>query len=201
MSTKRPSPRASRALQARQQAGHEASALPMLPEPFAAWFAARGWTPRPHQLALLEASQQRRSTLLIAPTGAGKTLAGFLPSLVRLSDPGKRPRKGAGLRTLYISPLKALACDVARNLETPIAEMGLKIRTETRSADTTLARRQRQRPQTSRCLHGTPESDPGSSPGASSIPRTACAAAQPARLWRCAARGMRAIGPAAGAVA
>jgi ATP-dependent Lhr-like helicase len=131
--------------------------LPVLPEPFAAWFAARGWTPRPHQLALLEASQQRRSTLLIAPTGAGKTLAGFLPSLVRLSEPGKRPRKGAGLRTLYISPLKALACDVARNLETPIAEMGLKIRTETRSADTTLARRQRQRRSPPDILLTTPE--------------------------------------------
>jgi ATP-dependent Lhr-like helicase len=68
-------------------------------------------------MALLAAGAQRRSTLLIAPTGAGKTLAGFLPSLVNLAQRG-RARKGAGLHTLYISPLKALAVDVARNLRT-----------------------------------------------------------------------------------
>ncbi|MGE0055618.1 MAG: ligase-associated DNA damage response DEXH box helicase [Hyphomicrobium sp.] len=130
---------------------------PPLPEPFASWFRARGWAPRQHQLALLAASQRRQSTLLIAPTGAGKTLAGFLPSLVRLSEPGKRTRKGAGLRTLYISPLKALACDVARNLEQPIVEMGLKIRTQTRSADTTPARRQHQRKHPPDIVLTTPE--------------------------------------------
>ena len=127
-----------------------------LPEPFAQWFENRGWSPRPHQLALLQAAEQRRSTLLIAPTGAGKTLAGFLPSLVALSS-GKRERKGAGLRTLYISPLKALAADVARNLDTPIAEMGLKIRTETRSGDTTTARKARQRTHPPHILLTTPE--------------------------------------------
>jgi len=105
----------------------------------------------------LSASQQRRSTLLIAPTGAGKTLAGFLPTLVGLSQRAKASRNGAGLRTLYVSPLKALASDVARNLEAPIAEMGLKIRTETRSADTTLARRQRQRRRPPEILLTTPE--------------------------------------------
>ena len=84
-------------------------------------------------------------------------MAGFLPSLVDLTTPGKRVRKGAGLRTLYISPLKALATDVARNLESPIAEMGLKVRTETRSADTTLARRQRQRRRPPDILLTTPE--------------------------------------------
>src|SRR6185312_7771615 len=57
----------------------------LLPEPFARWFAARGWTPRPHQLELLAKARAGRSVLLIAPTGAGKTLAGFLPSLVELS--------------------------------------------------------------------------------------------------------------------
>src|ERR1700692_2440449 len=56
----------------------------ILPPQIAAWFARRGWKPRAHQLALLEAARARRSTLLIAPTGAGKTLAGFLPSLVAL---------------------------------------------------------------------------------------------------------------------
>ncbi len=127
-----------------------------LPAVFTDWFERRGWSPRPHQLALLAAAQARRSTLLIAPTGAGKTLAGFLPSLVTLSS-GRRARKGAGLRTLYISPLKALATDVARNLETPIAEMGLKIRTETRTGDTTTARKARQRTHPPHILLTTPE--------------------------------------------
>jgi ATP-dependent Lhr-like helicase len=65
----------------------------VLPEPFAGWFAARGWTPRSHQLALLEKARAGRSTLLIAPTGAGKMLAGFLPTLVELTertDPRRR---------------------------------------------------------------------------------------------------------------
>jgi ATP-dependent Lhr-like helicase len=57
----------------------------LLPERFQKWFAGRGWSPREHQLALLEKARDDRSTLLIAPTGAGKTLAGFLPSLVELS--------------------------------------------------------------------------------------------------------------------
>jgi len=127
-----------------------------LPEPFARWFAARGWRPRQHQIALLKASAQRQSTLLIAPTGAGKTLAGFLPSLVSLAERG-RQKKGAGLHTLYISPLKALAVDVQRNLTTPIAEMELAIRTETRTGDTSVARRQRQRTRPPHILMTTPE--------------------------------------------
>lgn len=100
----------------------------MLPEGFLRWFAARGWSPRAHQLALLRKARDGRSALLIAPTGAGKTLAGFLPTLVEISGKGKH------LHTLYISPLKALAVDIARNLETPIAEMKLPIRVETAPA-------------------------------------------------------------------
>lgn len=53
-----------------------------LSEPFGRWFATRGWTPRARQMALIEKARADRSTLLIAPTGAGKTLAGFLPTLV-----------------------------------------------------------------------------------------------------------------------
>jgi ATP-dependent Lhr-like helicase len=142
----------------RSPAGDSAaqSAVAVLPEVFSRWFAARGWRPRPHQLALLAAARQRESTLLIAPTGAGKTLAGFLPSLVALAE-RRRERRGAGLRTLYVSPLKALAADVARNLEAPIKEMGLKIRTETRSGDTSLARKTRQRTHPPQILLTTPE--------------------------------------------
>src|SRR5438128_2408321 len=159
----------------------------LLPDRFKKWFAARGWSAREHQLALLGKARDNRSALLIAPTGAGKTLAGFLPTLVELSenlplqggsrraqrdgwgsaagtqqaaDPhpnpppfrGREPEQPAantnqadratfistgrgvkrtgGLHTLYISPLKALAVDIARNLDTPVAEMGLPIKVE-----------------------------------------------------------------------
>lgn len=127
-----------------------------LPEPFASWFARRGWRPRDHQLALIAKSRERRPTLLIAPTGAGKTLAGFLPSLIALNA-GRRPRQGAGLRTLYISPLKALAEDIARNLLTPVSEMDLKVTIETRTGDTSTARRARQRVKPPQILLTTPE--------------------------------------------
>jgi ATP-dependent helicase Lhr and Lhr-like helicase len=127
-----------------------------LPAEIAAWFAKRGWKPRPHQLALLDAARERRSTLLIAPTGAGKTLAGFLPSLISIHN-GEKKKIGAGLFTLYVSPLKALAADVERNLTHPIEEMGLKVRTETRTGDTSLARRQRQRVKPPHIMLTTPE--------------------------------------------
>ena len=176
-----------------------------LPEVFLRWFASRGWSPREHQLALLEKAREDRSALLIAPTGAGKTLAGFLPTLVELSGAaspsplvgevgrgrgvdaaddvtplpaacGRRPppqrgevtskaltstgrgvTRSRGLHTLYISPLKALAVDIARNLETPIAEMGLPIKVETRTGDTPVSRRQRQRRYPPDILLTTPE--------------------------------------------
>ncbi|MHB8530565.1 MAG: ligase-associated DNA damage response DEXH box helicase [Caulobacteraceae bacterium] len=133
-----------------------ASALTPLPSPFAGWFAARGWTPRAHQLAMVEKGREGRSVLLIAPTGAGKTLAGFLPSLIDLAS-RPAPNAPGGAHTLYISPLKALAVDVERNLIAPIAEMGLKVRAESRTGDTGLARRQRQRVKPPDILLTTPE--------------------------------------------
>jgi ATP-dependent Lhr-like helicase len=236
----------------------------LLPETFLRWFEQRGWSPREHQLALLEKARLGRSALLIAPTGAGKTLAGFLPTLVELSgasssprvarsakiptaakssplpprsggersglggiprastsvatgaaepkqqiafdfdaprpptpDPasprgfaaaspsppraaragggesgaaatgdantsrltstGRDLRRSGGLHTLYISPLKALAVDIARNLERPIAEMQLPIKVETRTGDTPVSRRQRQRRYPPDILLTTPE--------------------------------------------
>src|SRR5271170_1779436 len=126
-----------------------------LPEPFAGWFAARGWQPRAHQLALIARAAEGRSVLLVAPTGGGKTLAGFLPSLIDLA--ARTGRRKAQLHTLYISPLKALAVDVARNLETPVAEMGLPIRIETRTGDTPASRRVRQRHSPPDVLLTTPE--------------------------------------------
>jgi len=122
-------------------------------EPFAGWFAARGWTPRPHQKAMLDAAHAGEHALLIAPTGGGKTLAGFLPSLMDLHA---QPREG--LHTLYVSPLKALGVDVARNLTAPVAEMALPITIETRSGDTPANRRARQREKPPQILLTTPES-------------------------------------------
>jgi ATP-dependent Lhr-like helicase len=124
-----------------------------LPKPFRDWFAARGWAPRAHQLALLEAAEAGRSALLVAPTGAGKTLAGFLPTLVELAEAG--PCRG--LHTLYISPLKALAVDIARNLEAPAREMDLPIRIETRTGDTPGHKRARQIARPPDILLTTPE--------------------------------------------
>src|ERR1700760_1830062 len=63
-----------------------------LPDVFARWFTGRGWRPRAHQLALLAKARAGRSTLLIAPTGGGKTLAGFLPTLVELWERETRTR-------------------------------------------------------------------------------------------------------------
>src|SRR5262245_46279609 len=142
----------------------------LLPEIFIRWFAQRGWTPRAHQLELLARAHAGRSVLLIAPTGGGKTLAGFLPSLVELSQgPGsatpaprtlrdwQRAAQPGGLHTLYISPLKALAVDIARNLERPAAEMSLPVRIETRTGDTPVSKRQRQRRDPPDILLTTPE--------------------------------------------
>ena len=127
----------------------------LLPPVFRGWFEARGWQPREHQLKLIEQVARRSSTLLIAPTGSGKTLAGFLPSLLSLSQV-KRAR-GDGVHTLYVSPLKALAADVARNLLTPVQQMGLPIRIETRSGDTSVSRKARQRQRPPDMLLTTPE--------------------------------------------
>jgi ATP-dependent Lhr-like helicase len=175
----------------------------VLPELFTHWFASRGWSPRAHQLELLAKAQAGRSVLLIAPTGGGKTLAGFLPSLVELSatnslprlqgrvreaalgsrgvtdlpppdelrssssptsgggkklfSTGRDVRRAGGLHTLYISPLKALAVDIARNLEAPVNEMRLPIRIETRTGDTPTSKRQRQRRDPPDILLTTPE--------------------------------------------
>lgn len=133
----------------------ERSSSGELAEPFAGWFAGRGWRPRAHQLRLLELARERRDTLLIAPTGGGKTLAGFLPSLVDLTQ-GRTGRQ-RGIHTLYVSPLKALAVDIARNLSEPVAEMGLRIKLETRTGDTPPSRRQRQRIAPPDILLTTPE--------------------------------------------
>ncbi|MBB4063918.1 ATP-dependent Lhr-like helicase [Gellertiella hungarica] len=137
---------------------HDA-ALALLPPVFLRWFAEKGWQPRAHQLELLRRARDGESTLLIAPTGAGKTLAGFLPALTELAARG-RPKPGTGfhgVHTLYISPLKALAVDIERNLSRPVTDMGLPVNIENRTGDTPTGKRQRQKLNPPDILLTTPE--------------------------------------------
>lgn len=130
-----------------------------LPLEFAAWFDARDWRVRRHQSEMLAAADEDRHALLVADTGAGKTLAGFLPTLAAFAPSrlGSAP-PAEGLHTLYISPLKALAHDVQRNLLAPVEEIGLPLRVETRSGDTPSDRKARQRARPPHVLLTTPES-------------------------------------------
>ncbi len=123
-----------------------------LPVPLQRWFDTRGWQIHPHQQAMLDRAAAP-ALLLIAPTGGGKTLAGFLPTLTELgADPAP------GLHTLYVSPLKALAADIRRNLRTPVDEAGMAIRIEDRTGDTTATQKKRQRADPPHILLTTPES-------------------------------------------
>ena len=123
-----------------------------LPEKFETWLESRGWCAHSHQLDLF-AQKDAAARLLIAPTGGGKTLAGFLPTLAELAEQDHH-----GLHTLYVSPLKALAADIRRNLEMPIAEMNLPIRVEDRTGDTSQTTKKRQRADPPHILLTTPES-------------------------------------------
>ncbi|MEP3052266.1 MAG: ligase-associated DNA damage response DEXH box helicase [Erythrobacter sp.] len=130
-----------------------------LPPEISAWFDARGWRVRRHQMDMLAQAQAGNHALLVADTGAGKTLAGFLPTLCDFASSqlnGAAPADG--LHTLYVSPLKALAHDVKRNLLTPIEEIGLDIQVETRSGDTSSDRKKRQRTKPPHVMLTTPES-------------------------------------------
>ncbi|MDF1768943.1 ligase-associated DNA damage response DEXH box helicase [Maricaulis sp.] len=130
-----------------------------LPPRFADWFATRGWAARSHQLEMIAAAEAGEDALLIAPTGGGKTLGGFLPSLIDLAPAASQAGRDRphALHTLYISPLKALSVDVARNLMMPVEEMGLDLRIETRTGDTSTSKRQRQRAHPPDILLTTPE--------------------------------------------
>ena len=81
-----------------------------LPAQITAWFDRRGWQVHPHQQAMVDRADAP-ATLLIAPTGGGKTMAGFLPTLAELAGGGHQ-----GLHTLYISPLKALAAERLKDI-------------------------------------------------------------------------------------
>ena len=127
-----------------------------LPTMIERWFDAQGWTIRPYQRRMVEQFQSARDTLLIAPTGGGKTLAGFLPSLCDLVDkPSDAPR---ALHTLYISPLRALTNDIERNLMRPVGDLGLPIEIGIRTGDTKSYQRKKQQSQPPDILLTTPES-------------------------------------------
>jgi ATP-dependent Lhr-like helicase len=131
-----------------------------IPALFKQWFADRKWKIRPYQQKMVSAFANQQSNLLIAPTGAGKTLSGFLPCLIdiyKLLEKGKS-NKEIGLHTLYVSPLKALTYDINRNLEMPIADMELNIKVASRTGDTTSYQRQKQRKAPPNILLTTPES-------------------------------------------
>ena len=125
----------------------------ILPMAFQDWFDTQGWVPHDHQLHMLAAARQGHHALLIAPTGGGKTLAGFLPTLIELTD-----TNWDGVHTLYVSPLKSLTQDIHRNLEAPISGLDLSITLETRTGDTPQTKRQRQRRKPPNILLTTPES-------------------------------------------
>ncbi|WP_242601358.1 ligase-associated DNA damage response DEXH box helicase [Pseudaestuariivita atlantica] len=125
---------------------------PTLPPALSDWFGTRGWSLHPHQQEMLNRAGAP-ALMLVAPTGGGKTLAGFLPSLAELADGTHE-----GLHTLYVSPLKALAADIKRNLRTPVEEAGLPIRIEDRTGDTSATRKKAQRADPPHILLTTPES-------------------------------------------
>lgn len=132
----------------------------MIPPKFKQWFEQKSWKIRPYQQQMVTAFANKQSSLLIAPTGAGKTLSGFLPSLIdiyKLNQCGKKPKQ-IGLHTLYVSPLKALTYDINRNLTVPVNDMQLPISIDSRTGDTSSYQRQKQIKSPPNVLLTTPES-------------------------------------------
>ena len=123
-----------------------------IPDKILRWISTKNWTLYDHQIKMF-ANSEYSAQLLIAPTGSGKTLAGFLPTIADLYlNPSPT------LHTLYISPLKALASDIKRNLEAPINELKLSITVEDRTGDTKQSLKKKQRVVPPNILLTTPES-------------------------------------------
>ena len=122
--------------------------------PLTGWLKERGWDWFDHQVEAAGHALDGKDVIVFAPTGAGKTLAGFLPSFLDIAARGSDGR----LHTLYISPLKALAVDVHRNIAAPIEALDLPVSFETRTGDTPSSRRQRQKTKPPDFLMTTPES-------------------------------------------
>ncbi len=118
-----------------------------------AWFAARGWRPFDYQRAAWAAWVEGCDGLIHAPTGTGKTLAALLGPVAGISEP-----KPAGLRVLWITPLRALARDTEENIREALAALAPGWRVASRTGDTTAAQRRAQREQMPAVLVTTPES-------------------------------------------
>ncbi len=124
------------------------------------WFRHSFAEPTPVQARGWASIAAGRHTLMLAPTGSGKTLAAFLWCLDRLA---RAPRGEPGTRVVYVSPIKALAYDVERNLRAPLAGLvrlgaGSEITVDVRTGDTPAKERERQRRQPADILITTPES-------------------------------------------
>ncbi len=107
-----------------QPSAHASSALAAFSDPTRAWFEAAFAEPTPAQIGAWQAIGAGRHALVVAPTGSGKTLSAFLWSLDRLLTTPTPAEKLNRCRVLYVSPLKALAVDVERNLRSPL--VGIK---------------------------------------------------------------------------
>ncbi|MDR1432591.1 MAG: DEAD/DEAH box helicase, partial [Propionibacteriaceae bacterium] len=139
--------------------------------PAQTWFRENFASPTAAQEQAWEAVSNQENALVVAPTGSGKTLAAFLWAIDRLASPANRPDADAlrpGVRVLYVSPLKALAVDVERNLRSPLRgiqaaarELGLdppSIRVGVRTGDTPPAERRQFTRKPPDILITTPES-------------------------------------------
>src|SRR5881275_1353657 len=134
----------------------------------ARWFEGRFGTPTEPQILGWPRIQAGEDTLICAPTGSGKTLAAFLACLDRMIREGASGRLEEGAQVVYVSPLKALANDVRKNLLEPLAELralaqaeGIElpeIRTAVRTGDTPPSERQQMGKAPPHVLVTTPES-------------------------------------------
>lgn len=125
-----------------------------------AWFASRGWTPWSFQREAWAAFGGGASGLIEVATGAGKTYAAYMGPLAAMIDDCERGggRSLAGVRVLYVTPLRAVTRDIEKALLLPILEMGLALTVEGRTGDTSAATRARQRDRLPNVLVTTPES-------------------------------------------
>jgi ATP-dependent helicase Lhr and Lhr-like helicase len=134
-----------------------AGADPLAPfsAPVRRWFEASFEGPTPAQVGGWEAISSGANTLICAPTGSGKTLASFLWGIDRLSRTAER---GAGVRLVYVSPLKALSYDIERNLRAPLRGIGADISVGLRTGDTPQKERRAMQKNPPDILITTPES-------------------------------------------
>ena len=119
------------------------------------WLKKKGWSLYDHQIETLSLIKKGFDVILHAPTGGGKTIGGFMPSI---DDFINNNYKSQEFHTLYISPLKALTTDVQRNLLNPINDLKINIKVETRTSDTSTYNKAKQIKKPPNFLMTTPES-------------------------------------------